>query len=121
MNLAGLRVLLVEDEPIVRDIAAAGMRRRGMIVEEVTKGEEALKWLDWPPDVLFTDIRLPGSFDGFEVARLFRRRHPKLLVVYSTAYVYTDVPVEGSLFFQKPYDLNDVLTGIAGMTGRGFA
>ena len=118
MGLAGLRILLVEDDSIVREIVAAALRRAGMTVEEAVKGEETLKWLDQPPDVLFTDIRLPGSFDGWEVARLFRLRHPRLLVIYATAYVQTDVPVEGSLFFQKPYDPKHILAGIAAMTGR---
>jgi CheY-like chemotaxis protein len=119
MNLLGLRLLLVEDDSITRTIASAKLRSAGMIVSEAQDGEEALRWLDDPPEVLFTDIRMPGSLDGWEVARRFRDRYPHLLLVYATAYPPTEVPLEGSLFFQKPYDVREVIRGIAGMMNRG--
>jgi CheY-like chemotaxis protein len=121
MELFGLRLLLVEDDAISRNVTSARLRDVGMIVSEARDGAEALQWLDNPPDVLFTDIRLPGHLDGWEVARRFRVRHPHLLLVYATAYPPTEVPLEGSLFFQKPYDFREVVRGIAGMTGRGAA
>jgi CheY-like chemotaxis protein len=121
MNLLGLRLLLVEDDNITRTVASAKLREVGIVVTEAQDGAEALQWLNDPPDVLFTDIRLPGSLDGWEVARQFRMRYPDLLLVYGTAYPMTEFPLEGSLFFQKPYDFSAIIEGIAGMTGRGRA
>ncbi len=102
-------VLLVEDEYLLRETTAEGLRDMGFSVCEARDGEQALAILrsmgsefDW----LFTDIRLPGTINGWHVAFEFRFIHPLRPVVYATGWS-EDIPptVAGSLFFRKPYDL----------------
>jgi CheY-like chemotaxis protein len=112
-----LRVLLVEDDPTTREITMTALRKAGLDVQEARSGEEALHWLMDPPDVLFTDIRLPGGIDGWQIAERFRAIEPKLPVIYATAYRKTQAPVSGSLFFRKPYKAQQVLLAIRAMTG----
>ena len=111
------RVLLVEDDQTTRAVTAAALRNAGLVVLEAKTGEEALDWLISPPDVLFTDIRLPGEVDGWDVAERFRAIDPRLPVIYATAFRKTQTPVPGSLFFRKPYKVQQVVLGIRAMTG----
>jgi CheY-like chemotaxis protein len=68
-----LRVLLVEDHPLVAATLTVLLRQKGHQVEVAASGEAALE-VDplCPPDVALVDISLPG-IDGYEVARRFRR------------------------------------------------
>jgi len=56
------------------------------------------------PDVLFTDIRLPGELDGWRLAAMAHEAKPGLPVIYVTGYnVNRDAAVPGSVFLKKPY------------------
>jgi CheY-like chemotaxis protein len=109
-------VLLVEDEPLLRATVAEALQVRGFTVVEAFNGEEALEILrerggdiDW----LFTDIRLPGAIDGWHVAFAFRFIHPLRPVIYATGWSQELPPsVAGSLFFRKPYDLEQILEAL---------
>jgi CheY-like chemotaxis protein len=69
-----LRVLLVEDNPLVAYSLAAVLRAKGHHVEVAPSGEGALEAMTSPPPHLaLVDIGLPG-IDGYEVARRFRAR-----------------------------------------------
>lgn len=73
-HVNGLRVLLVEDNPLVAASLAALLRRKGHQVQVAASGEAALELVTaCPPDVALVDIGLPG-IDGYEVARRFRER-----------------------------------------------
>ena len=61
-------------------------------------------------DVLFTDIRMPGSVDGWGVAEAARRRTPEIKVIYATGLADADRPIgDGEWRFQKPYKIDAVL------------
>jgi CheY-like chemotaxis protein len=99
-------VLVVEDEALVRMEAADYLRMAGFAVLEATNGEEALQLLDVHAeiDVLFTDIRLGGQINGWEVAEAFRSRHPDIPVLYTSGNsISPPRNVERSRFFSKPY------------------
>jgi CheY-like chemotaxis protein len=115
-----MRILLVEDEAAIREITASELRDSGYEVIEAETGDEALSFLDKGdlPDVLFTDIRLPGKADGWAVAEQFRAAKPSLPVLYATGYSVSQNPVEGSLFFRKPYRPSQVVWAIVALTGR---
>lgn len=67
-----LRVLLVEDEPDLREILGMVVRGLGHSVEQAADAHEALRrMLDGRPDLALVDIGLPDS-DGFALARRFR-------------------------------------------------
>jgi CheY-like chemotaxis protein len=115
-----MRVLIVEDEAAIREITAAELREAGYEVVEAETGDKALSMLQQGemPDVLFTDIRLPGKADGWTVAERFRAVSPTLPVLYATGYSVSQNPVEGSLFFRKPYRPSQVVWAIVALTGR---
>lgn len=70
------RVLLVEDDPDAREVTAAGLTKSGFEVHAVSGAVKALELLDvWVPDVVVSDIGMPGM-DGYEFVRLLRARAP---------------------------------------------
>ena len=112
-----MRVLVVEDDVLVRAFAVAVLEEEGFDVLEAETGEEGLERChDDQPDVLFTDIRLPGQVNGWDIAELCRQRHPDLPVIYATGF--SDVsarPVPGSVLFQKPYRAEQLVSTIRGL------
>ena len=87
------RVLLVEDEPTVRRTLARLLRRLGYDVVEAANGHDALARLKAGPmpDVLLTDVIMPGGMAGTELATLARQQHPELPMVFITGTL-ADVP-----------------------------
>lgn len=111
-------VLILEDEAFVRAIARMEFEDAGWRVFEAGDGAEALKALARNRDIelLFTDIRLPGDLDGWAVAEQARRTRPDLAVIYATGFT-SEPPrlASGSLFFKKPYRLQEILDAAAGL------
>lgn len=112
-------VLIVEDEPLVREIAEEEFADAGFRVIAVGDGEQALERLESEPkiDLLFTDIRLPGALDGWAIAREARSRRPELPVIYATGFSAgpADV-VAGGILFKKPYKVSAIIAAAAGLT-----
>lgn len=108
-------VLLVEDEVLILSLVADTLLEHGFAVHEAVSAEEALRYMDGggPVDVLLTDVDLPGSMDGVELAACVRQRRPEVPVVYASGRhgvsgLGTQVP--RSVFLEKPYDPADVCT-----------
>ena len=117
------RVLLVEDEALIRLVTAEMLRDEGFMVFEAQHGEEARVLLDDPDhfDVLFTDVRMPGTLDGVDVALHARRRHPiiPILVVSGyAAHLMSRLAVldPAAVFISKPYNLAEVLAIVRSFT-----
>ena len=74
--MRAVRVLLAEDEGLIRLITKQFLQENGFEVTEAWNGEEAARLLNGPDsfDVLFTDVRMPGSLDGIALAEHARRR-----------------------------------------------
>jgi CheY-like chemotaxis protein len=113
-----MKVLIVEDDPLVRNMAAEALIDEGFEVIEAATGEEALaECEDITADVLFTDIRLPGEITGWDVAERCRQAYPSLQVIYATGYSMIEArPVPGSIFFQKPYTPDQLVRAIHSLT-----
>ncbi|MGK6324744.1 response regulator [Sphingomonas sp. DT-51] len=112
------KVLLVEDEPLVRAIAAQELEDYGFTIVAASNGDEAIARLmnGEQFDLIFTDIRMPGNNDGWQVASYARKKIPGVAVIYATGY--SEKPenlVEGSLFFKKPYRLGAICSGAASL------
>jgi CheY-like chemotaxis protein len=102
-------VLLVEDEPLISEIAAEALVEQGFEVEAVENAGDALRRLmsGSRVDILFTDLNLPGDMDGGTLAQRARELRPGLPVIYTSgrrAHMDELEPVEGSMFVPKPYD-----------------
>ena len=99
-----MKVLVVEDEWLVRELIVGELLDAGFDVVEAESGEAALaRYHEHNPDVLFTDIRLPGRIDGWDVAERCRASNSDLPVVYATGYSPTEHRlVPGAVLISKP-------------------
>ena len=109
--MVSLRVLLVEDEPLIRLVAAEMLHDEGFEVVEAADGAQAVKLIDSPGgfDLLLTDVQMPGSIDGIQVAIHARQRHPGIAVVVVSAQSLNARRLSGlgarKAFVGKPYKL----------------
>ncbi len=110
---SGPVVLIVEDEWLVRDEIAQYLRSNGCRVIEAASGEEAVSLINGKHqqlDVVFTDIRLGGQLNGWDVAERFRAHRPDIRVLYASGLsIEPSRNVGDSTFFPKPYRLEDIL------------
>lgn len=108
-------VLIVEDEPLIREIAVAAIEDAGLPVLEASDAQQALRILQERSDVgvLFTDVNMPGALDGIELARLVHEQWPDIrLLVTSGRPLDTPVPDDGR-FVAKPYDLDHITQAVS--------
>jgi DNA-binding NtrC family response regulator len=107
-------VLLVEDEPMVREMIAFELDLAGFRVLEAASAEDGLRLLSEQGsiDLLFTDIRLPGK-NGWQLAVEVRGVHPGVPILYASGYSDVSQPLDRSKFLQKPYRPSQVLQAAA--------
>lgn len=112
-RVPAITILVVEDEYFVRDDIVSYLQDAGCEVVEAETGEHAIDICrsGVPIDVVFTDIELPGSASGFDVAETFRAAVADIPVVYASGkWGNRDRCVADSLFFGKPYRSSEILT-----------
>lgn len=99
------RVLVVEDEVLIRLATSDELRDAGFEVIEAANADEALRYLrSLPVDAVLTDVRMPGSMDGLDLARLVRRDYPDVAVFIVSGHVGAEAPPPGVSMLGKPYD-----------------
>ena len=110
--------LVIEDEWLVRNNIVNELKERGWTVVETATGEEALALLAGREvDVVLTDIQLAGPMTGWDVAHAVRIAKPDLPIIYASANVPDPLRrVEGSLFFGKPYDPEEIVAACRQLT-----
>ncbi|NKE48736.1 PAS domain-containing protein [Roseomonas frigidaquae] len=109
----GERVLVVDDNAEVLDLAESLLIDLGYQVETATDGPSAMSLLNDPErqyDLLFSDVVMPGGINGITLASEARQRRPGLRVLLSTGYVdprdeaaSTGIRPHGFPVMQKPY------------------
>jgi two-component system, response regulator PdtaR len=117
-------ILLVEDEPLVRETNIDVLQEAGFRVLEARDADEAFGLLRHRPDVevVLTDVDMPGSIDGFEFARLAAQGWPDVRVVVMSGKTTPgpgDLPQE-AVFLSKPFrpeSLTALLRRLADRTG----
>jgi two-component system nitrogen regulation response regulator GlnG len=123
------RVWIVDDDRAVRFVLATALRDAGHRVDEFEHAAAALAGLarDGAPDLLFTDMRMPGD-DGLVLLDKLKARAPQLPVIVMSAY--TDIASTAGAFrggahefLSKPFDLDDAVAlaarTLAGREGEG--
>src|SRR4051794_9053302 len=97
LGTEAMKVLIVEDDESLRRSAARMLKYEGFDIVEAINAEEACsRCADHAPDLLFTDIQLPGTLNGWDVAERCRERDPRIPVVYTTAFPgHAPRPVRG--------------------------
>ena len=118
----GVRVLVVDDEPMVRTVTTKLLRLRGHAVQDADGGPAALAVLASEPfDIVVTDLSMP-DMSGRELAAVIRQRHPGLPVLLLTGD--TDADVEGGdigAVVKKPFQLDALDAAVREVAGRGRA
>ena len=104
-------VLVVEDEVLVRLMIAEELRSAGFQVIEAADADEALAVLANITDVsvIFSDIRMPGSMDGLELAKKVRADFPKIRIVLASGNLAAVASVDHDGFFLKPYEPDEII------------
>ena len=108
----GVRALLVEDHPVLRRILAQTLATLGFDVATVGDADEARAAIerDGCPELLFSDVRMPGSMTGIELARWVRERHPEARILLQTGYAVGDAT--GFVTLTKPFSAEQLLEAI---------
>ncbi len=119
-----IAVLIVEDDAMIRMIAAEFLEDAGFVVVEAANAQEAIRALEdrQPIDAIFTDINMPGAMDGLDLAHFVRDRRPsiKLLVTSGRMQLPTARLPSQSRFVLKPYRPEQIVGTLQDMV-RGFA
>jgi len=126
MSPGSERILVVEDDPDVREISEIILRSHGYEVAAVTNGSEAIEILegDLQFDLLFTDIILPGGMTGVDISELAKNKSPDLKVLYTTGYAEKPIshhsnPPPNAIILNKPYRLQELLETIHSLLDGG--
>lgn len=112
------RVLIVDDEPLIGEGLAEGLRDRGMNVTVVQNGGEAVAAaLTAQAEAAVIDIWLP-DIDGIEVGLTLRALDPKLKIVFVSGHgnaSHALAECAPATFLQKPFSIEELLAAIAGL------
>ena len=110
------RVLLVEDDPSIREIVAMGLRDAGFEVDTAADGDAGLaRWREGPPDLVLLDVMLP-RLDGLEVCRAIRREATTPVVMLTARGDTIDVVVGlesgADDYVRKPFEMPELIARV---------
>ena len=114
-------ILLVEDEPAVRQLFAQALARAGYMVYEARNGQEAMKLFDQHADtidLLLTDMRMP-YMGGAELAQQLRARRKSLKLICISGYPSGSEEDFDVDFLAKPFSRDDLLAKVREVLDRG--
>ncbi|MBV9845062.1 MAG: response regulator transcription factor [Kutzneria sp.] len=117
------RLLVVEDEPSIRELLAASLRFAGFQVETAATGEDALRSVQRQvPDLILLDVMLPDR-DGFDVVRRLRSGGLVVPVLFLTARdgaedKITGLTIGGDDYVTKPFSLEEVIARVNAVLRR---
>ena len=110
------RVLVVEDEPLLRMFNADMLSDAGFEVLEASDADEALRLLEMHHDiaVVFTDVEMPGLIDGFALAQRIEAKWPGIGVVVTSGRRYPPAAfgANARCFVPKPFQVSQVVGAI---------
>jgi CheY-like chemotaxis protein len=120
------RILIVDDEPFVRDLLEKVLRRGGHEVVATANAAEALEKLRTSRfDLVLTDVVMPGM-DGFDLLRRVKTSHPEIKVIVLTGYARTqsisDFLLHGADdYLAKPFQVHELVASVDRVTGAATA
>ncbi len=119
-TVRGERILVVEDEDLVRSVVVEVLREAGYRVTQATDGVEALQLVETGReafDVVLTDVAMP-KMGGIELARRLRGLRPDLPIVFTTGYTASAGDLKNEAVLSKPYQSKDLLQFLASALQR---
>lgn len=111
------RILIVDDEDLIRKSLTSVLEDRGFTVRGAATGKDGLDaFVSWAPEIVILDMRLPDA-DGVDLLEEFRQRDPAVRVIMITAYGDVGEAVRamklGAVdFIRKPYELEEILHAV---------
>lgn len=111
MRLVDRRILLIDDDPMVRQAMQALLRGWGVDLRIAALGDENISELcgpSWIPEIVISDFRLPGSIDGIELLDLLLNQYPSAVGILQTGELAPTLQARaeetGYLVLYKPVD-----------------
>ena len=120
---AGRCILVVEDELLIRFPLSEALRDVGFQVIEASNADEALDVLATvSPDLVISDVRMPGSLDGLGLLAIIRSRFPSLPVIIVSGHLPPSLALQdgATQFLSKPYDIEAVFQAIDAELGAAI-
>lgn len=119
-SLAGVSVLVAEDEPAVRRIVLQILKSAKIAVAEAASGDDALALFEQDPsafDLILTDVVMPGELQGPELVREIRKRREAMPVIYMSGYpheanVHGNGILASDLTLMKPVSRSTLISAI---------
>ena len=110
-------VLIVDDEPLIRETASELLSGAGLSILAAANGSEALEMLNKSGHsvaVLLTDIRMPGGMNGVDLARMAQRTWPWIRVIVMSGYYESgpDGLPNNARFISKPWQPEEVINSV---------
>jgi PAS domain S-box-containing protein len=117
------RVLVVEDDTVVAELAAGMLGELGFNATVAHSAKEALERLAGgeKPKLIFSDIVMPGGISGVELARKVRDRFPELPILLTTGYSEQAGAAHGFPILQKPYELGSLAEALSKLLKQDIA
>ena len=118
-----MRVLVVEDETINRQVMSEALADAGFRVDAAESADEALRLLDADGyQLLVTDIHMPGQIDGIGLAEKAHTSHPQMPIVFVTGRPDVLTRLKGSGIpgrsLAKPFRLQELVRVVRGLIER---
>lgn len=110
------RILVVEDELLIRLLVSDELRSAGFDVIEAADADEALTILGSlvRVDLIISDVRMPGSLDGLGLLAVVRETYPTIPVIITSGHVESRHAIAdgAARFLAKPYGMNAVIGAV---------
>jgi CheY-like chemotaxis protein len=105
------RILVVEDEVLIRVLIAEELRLEGFSVIEADRADDALTYIKAGEqvDLVFSDIQTPGSLDGLQLAETLREKYPDIPVILTSGNAPRRHVGIMEAFVPKPYDVTQTI------------
>jgi CheY-like chemotaxis protein len=120
-----MKILVVEDEPLIRLGLVSLVEEAGFAVAEAANADQAIRAIEANPDVrvVITDVDMPGGMDGVRLANFIRNRWPpiQLIVISGKVGVKLSELPQGARFFTKPAQEVPLLNAVRELSGVGGA
>lgn len=119
-----IRILVVEDEMVIRMDVVEMLDAAGFDIFEATNADEAIQMLERNSDIrlVFTDIDMPGSMNGLKLAATVRDRWPPIRIIATSGHFKVragDLPADAR-FIAKPYQAAQIISAVRELTRAVF-
>ena len=116
------RVLVIDDDPSIRQVIAYVLSDEGYQVDEASDGQAALELVSRQhPDIILVDMKMPGM-DGWGFVQRYRERYgrqaPIVVLTAAQDAAQRGADVNADSYVSKPFDLDDLLERVAALARR---